>query len=289
MASRPTDEMIQAGMENASDRGFLWRITKDGRSSFLYGTIHVGKMEWVFPGPLVKQALRATDTVALELDDTDASIQERMAKGMESLRKTVLPAMLADRIRHQADLECVSYASIAKLSPELQIEVLTMMVGRRDGLDAAYAIDAALAEIGHGSKKNVVSLETPELQLSMLQMQTPQETVAFVQDGLNEMETGRTRSLLQRIARIWAGSDYAEMSHFFEWCDCLNTEIEREVMKRALDNRNPALADSIDTLHASGKRVFAAVGSLHMFGPVGLPALMKKLGYRVEQADFIQK
>jgi uncharacterized protein len=54
-------------------------------------------------------------------------------------------------------------------------------------------------------------------------------------------------------------------------------------MKRALDDRNPALAEHIDALHQSGKQVFAAVGSLHMFGPLGLPALMAKRGYRVER------
>ena len=66
------------------------------------------------------------------------------------------------------------------------------------------------------------------------------------------------------------------MEHYSEWCDCMNTENERELMKRMLDDRNPKLADRIDALHASGKRVFAAVGSLHMFGATGLPLLMSE-------------
>jgi len=32
--------------------------------------------------------------------------------------------------------------------------------------------------------------------------------------------------------------------------------------------------------------VFAAVGSLHMIGPKGLPALLRQRGYRVEQGEF---
>jgi uncharacterized protein YbaP (TraB family) len=192
-------------------------------------------------------------------------------------------------MRQQAEEACIPYGSIAGLTPEFQIEVLTLMVGRREGLDASYAIDAVLAGIGHGAKKNVVSLETPELQLKLLQMQTPQETVAYVQDSLNELETGRSRTLLRRIAGIWANSDYARMSNFFEWCDCLNTQIEREMMRRVLDGRNPGLAEHIDALHASGKQVFAAVGSLHMFGAIGLPALMEKRGYRVERVDLNQQ
>jgi hypothetical protein len=79
------------------------------------------------------------------------------------------------------------------------------------------------------------------------------------------------------------------MSHFNDWCECLKTEIERDMMKRLLDGRNSNLADRIDELHASGKQVFVAVGSLHMFGPTGLPTLMEKRGYRVEQIDLMPK
>ena len=71
-----------------------------------------------------------------------------------------------------------------------------------------------------------------------------------------------------------------------EWCDCLDTAIEREMMRRLLDDRNPGLADRIDALHRGGAQVFAAVGSLHLFGPLGLPALMEKRGYRVERVGF---
>ena len=57
----------------------------------------------------------------------------------------------------------------------------------------------------------------------------------------------------------------------------------RDSMKRLLDDRNPLLAAAIDKVHAGGRSVFAAVGSLHMIGPGGLPALMRQRGYTVEQ------
>jgi uncharacterized protein YbaP (TraB family) len=278
--------MIQDGTRNARDHGFLWRIIKDGHTSYLYGTMHIGKFDWAFPGPSVMQALRATDTVALEMDMLDPDIRNRLARGMATLRTMALPALLEKRMRQQAEAVCVPYLSVAKLSPEFQITVLTLMTGRWDGLDAAYAIDSVLAGIGHAAGKNMVSLETPEAQLQLLQMKDAQETVAFVQESLDELEMGRSRNLLKRISTMWASADYSEMEHYNEWCDCLNTESERELMKRILDDRNPNLADRIDALHASGKRVFAAVGSLHMFGASGLPMLMSKQGYRVERIEL---
>ena len=282
----PTAEMVQAAMHNPSDHGFLWRISRDGRTSYLYGTIHVAKFDWMFPGPKVSQALRATDTMALELDMLDADIQGRIAKGMAALHSTAMPESLVKRMQQQAEAVCVPYDSIASLSPEMQVTTLSLMVGRRAGLEAEYAIDSVLAQIGHKAKKNVVSLETPEMQLQLLQMKNSQETISFVEDSLDELETGRSLKMLTRIAKIWADAGYSEMEHFDEWCECLNTETEREVMKRALDERNPALAEHIDALHGNGRQVFAAVGSLHMFGALGLPALMAKRGYQVERVNF---
>ncbi|MDO8991116.1 MAG: TraB/GumN family protein [Sideroxyarcus sp.] len=286
VAVQPTPEAVQAGMRNARDHGFLWRISRDGRTSYLYGTLHVAKPEWMYPGPEVMQALREADTVALELDMLNPDIRGRLAAGMAALPNAPLPEHLTKRLRKQADAVCVPYETLAALTPELQIVTLTVMTARWEGLDASYGIDSVLAGIGHGAKKNVVSLETPEAQLKMLEMEDAQESIATVQDGLAELETGGARKLLKRIAQVWASADYAAMARYGEWCDCLNTQTEREMMKRMLDDRNPGLAAGIDDIHADGKQVFAAVGSLHMFGPFGLPALMAKRGYRVERVDL---
>ncbi len=286
VVEKPAPELVEAAKANARDRGFLWRISKEGRTSFLYGTLHVGKLEWAFPGPSVMRALRSVDTVALELDMLDADIQNRLLAGMENMPRTALPEPLVKRLRQQAESMCVPYDTISRLAPEMQIDMLTLLVGRHEGLDASYAADAVLAGIGHGAKKNVVSLETPEAQLQLIQMKDAQQTNALVEDSLEELESGRSLAMLIRIARVWSDANYAEMTHFNEWCECLNTDIEREMMRRLLDERNANLADRIDALHKSGKQVFAAVGSLHMFGSIGLPTLMAKRGYRVERVDF---
>lgn len=282
----PTPQQVNAAGQNARDHGFLWRISKGGHTSYLYGTMHIAKFEWVFPGREVTQALRATDTIALEIDPLDPDMKSRMDNGMKALRNTALPEPLAQRLRNLADTVCVPYAAVSGLAPELQLATLSMFLGREEGLEPSYAIDAILAAVGHGANKNVISLETPESQLKVLQMDTPQETISFVQSSLDEMDKGKGATLTARIGKAWGNSDHAEMSRYEEWCDCLNTDVERKTMRRLLDERNPNLADRIDALHKTGKKVFAAVGSLHMFGPFGLPLLMEKRGYKVARVDL---
>lgn len=287
--TQPPPEIMQEAIRKASDRGFLWRITKNGRTSFLYGTIHVAKFHWMFPGTQVLKAILSSNTMALEMDVMDLDIQSRLAKGMLELPRTALPAALVKRLRIQADANCVAYESLAETSAEMQILTLAIMAGRRDGLEVAYAIDAVLAGIGHSAKMKMVSLETPERQLDLIKIQGRQEIISFVDEGLTELESGRSLKLINRIAKIWADSDYKEMERFPEWCECLKTENERKWMRRALDDRNPDLAKNIDALHSNGKNVFAAVGSLHMFGTTGLPQLMEKRGYLVERVTFEKK
>jgi uncharacterized protein len=281
-----TAESLTAGMKIAKDHGFLWRITKDGRSSYLYGTIHAARTEWMFPGPVTLNALRSSDTLALELDVLDPDVQRRLAASISAQRKEPLPPALARRIERQLKVECADAEVFAKFAPEFQIASLSVMAARRDGLDPANAIDLVLAIVARELGKPIASLETPELQMQALQMPSQAETIDFVSSGLDDLESGRTRPMLNRIAKVWTDGDYAELSRYESWCSCMDTATERAAMKRMLDDRNPQLAASIDTLHTSGTRVFAAVGSLHMIGPNGLPALLRQRGYKVEQGDF---
>jgi len=284
-AQPPSPEAMQAGQRNARDRGFLWRIVKDGRSSWLYGTVHVAKLDWVFPGPKTLQAINASDTVALELDLLDPALQRRMAEAIAARREPALPPALTQRLQRQVQAECIPPEALASLGPILQLATLSSLAGRRDGIDPAYGIDLYIAGLAHAAHKNTVSLETPELQLDTLTNDPDTPLATLVESGLDELESGRARPLLNRLVRIWADADDAELGRYESWCDCLKTDADRRALRRMLDDRNPALAASIDALHSGGKQVFAAVGSLHMMGPKGLPALLAQRGYRVERIE----
>jgi uncharacterized protein YbaP (TraB family) len=281
-----TSESLNAGIRSAKDHGFLWRMTKDGRSSYLYGTIHAAKAEWMVPGPLTLDALQQSDTLALELDVLDPDIQRRLAASIGSQKKEPLPPALVKRIERQMKAQCADAEIFARFAPEFQVATLSVMAARRDGLDPAHAIDLVLAVLARQFGKPVASLETPEMQVQALQMPSQAETIDFVSSSLDDLESGRTRPMLNHIAKVWIDGNFAELARFESWCNCVDTATERAAMKRMLDDRNPQLAAAIDILHSSGTRVFAAVGSLHMIGPRGLPALLRQRGYRVEQSDF---
>jgi hypothetical protein len=281
-----TPERLNAGLSVAKDHGFIWRLAKGGRISYLYGTIHAARTDWMFPGPTVLDAIREVDTLALELDVLDPDVQRRLAASIGPRSGETLPAEIAQRLDRRIAAECLDAATFARFAPEFQVASLSVMAARRDGLDPVNAIDLVLAFLARGLGKPVASLETPEVQMQALKMPSQAETVAFVKAGLDDLEAGRIRPMINRLAKVWLDGNYDELSRYEQWCGCVETAAERASMKRLLDDRNPPIAAAIDNLHSSGSRVFAAVGSLHMIGPNGLPALLRQRGFRIEQGDF---
>ena len=275
-----------AKLGDAADRGFMWRIDKGGRTSYLYGTMHVARRDWAVPGPTLVSAIRASDVLALELDVLDPSIIKRMLAAMAPRQQDALEDPLKARLLAQVKAACLSEQILSVMSPEMASTTLVVMAARRQGLDPAYAIDRSLSELGHRLGRAVVSLETPELQIAALRSHTSAQAKEAIEQTLQSLETGEATPLLLRMADVWAESKYGELNHYEDWCMCMSTEAERALMKRLLDERNPAMAQRIDAMHSSGKRVVAAVGSLHMIGPTGLPQLLAKRGYKVERVEF---
>ena len=267
----------------AVDHGFLWRITRDGHSSWLFGTLHVGKPAWARFGPKVTAALQASDTLALELDPGDPGLTQALA---DPGPPPVLPAALKERLQRAFDRACVDRQSLAGLHPLLQVTSLSVLEARWLGLDPAYAQEHLLLAAARAAGQPVVALETAALQKAALLPETPAEALTSLAQSLTELEDRSGRRVLDRMVRAWAQGDLATLADFERWCECAVTAEDRASMRRLNDERNPALADGIEARHKAGQRVFAAVGALHMTGAAGLPLLLARRGFEVERIAF---
>lgn len=275
-------ELFQQAAAQAADRGFLWKVTRDERTSYLYGTFHAGKAEWMAPGPQVGEALANTDVTALELNPFDPDLQREMASITQGVQRKLSPA-LQTRLQQRWQAECLPAAALGAAPPEVQVLTLTFLAGRRDGLQPSFGTEIMLAVLARRSERSLVSLESASGQMSALLGANDAEASTLVSRTLDELEQGQSRRMLARLAQLWEQGDFQTLERYADWCDCLKTPLDRSQLKKLMDDRNPGLADRFEALHAEGLRVFGAVGSLHMVGPNGLPALLEKRGFRVER------
>lgn len=281
----PTQSELLAGLLGASDRGLLWRITRDGRTSYLYGSIHVGKLAWAFPGPQIRAALMASHIVALEIDVTDPGIAARLTAAAQTATPTIAPG-LHERIARQATAACVPEELLAHLHPVMQAVTLTVLAARWQGLCPRYAQEFVLGGFARAAQRQVVSLESPELQMRALIPRASAKAERLVTQVLDQLEQGVAQRVMARLAAAWERGDLDEIADYARWCECVASDEDRLLMQRLNDDRNPALADSIEALHREGWQVFAAVGALHMSGPQALPALMQSRGFTVQRVPL---
>ena len=274
---------VRAGTAPERDRGLLWRITRDGRSSFLFGTLHVGKPEWRRFGPQLSAALRSTDVLALEIDPTDPALADALAEMQPS---GVLPDALQKRLNEAYARACVAPESLATLHPVLQATMLMVLDARWLGMDPSLAMEQLLATQVRGSGRRVVSLETVAQQKAVLVPADPDDALSVLDTSLTQLENKTSRRVLDRLSQAWEKGDLVTLEDHASWCECTQNKEDKAYMRRLNDERNPPLADGIEAQHKLGKRVFAAVGALHMTGPQALPRLLAQRGFKVERVRF---
>lgn len=278
----PSRDEIQAASKRPADRGFLWRIEKDGRASWLYGNLHVGKPDWYFVGERVRGALRQSDTLALELDMNDPATQAVFA---ERVPRAVMARLLTPerqrRLEQQSAAACLRAAALSALRPVLQVTTLAGLAVRQQGLRMEFGSEQFLAAYARSNQKPLVAIENARGQLQALIGDDEAEENKGVDEALDQLESGQMLDVTARLSQAWAASNLAELDSYRAWCDCVKTPADERALRRLLDDRNPGLADGIAALHGKGQRVFAAVGALHMVGAEGLPGLLAARGFAV--------
>jgi uncharacterized protein YbaP (TraB family) len=222
--------------------------------------------------------------IALELDILDPEIQQQLADPTRfGIKKMTLPPPLKLHMETVAKRVCAPVEILETLHPMMQLITVTIQDARFSGFEMAYGSEMFLAGFSRGAKKRIESLETPALQMHALLAGEAQDVIESVQNGLTLFETGKYRAQTTRLLNAWSTRDLEELQRYEEWCECMVTETDRKYMKGLLDDRNPHLAAGIDKLSRDGRKVFAAVGSLHMIGPHSVPKLLEKMGYKIER------
>lgn len=280
-AVAPTRELIRQAQQQATDRGLLWRLSRGGRESYLYGTLHAGRPDWLALGPQTDAALARTGVLALEINVMDPAVQAALREVTQGPSRR-LPADLMQALRAAWAAECLPVDDLAQGATEFQVTHLAIAQAQRQGLFPLYGAESALLMRSLRTERPVVGLESVQTQLDSLLARSETEAVEMVREALADWRDPRAPQILERLTRAWASGDLQDLETYADWCECLQTPTERETFARLLDGRNPGMANAIERLHAEVS-VFAAVGALHLIGPQGLPALLRAKGFTVSR------
>lgn len=271
------------GAQAPVGRGLIWAVEKDGRTSWLVGSLHLLTADAYPLPPSMLEAFAAADTLIEEADPGELTSPEVTAQLMakafyppgRSLQTELSPEAWR-RVVDRAAKAGLPSAALDRMKPWMIAITLASLDLQRGGFDPALGIDKHFLDRARQVRKPVRMLEGALEQLSMLERLSPQMQEALVREALDGAET--ELSQMTRIAAAWKAGDLSVIERLL-----VDTVKDSPAIYQALiveRNRRwmPALTGCFATA-----RCFVVVGAAHLAGPDGLVAALAAQGYRVRQ------
>jgi uncharacterized protein len=253
---------------------FLWSVEKDGKTSYLLGTIHQGVDAESRLPKIVFDKLDASPAFAMETDLSSATAA--MKKLIEcvgcSLEKELTPAQYK---KLQDVLGKGTVEQIQGMKPMVAATMLSL-----EFMPKTSAMDGVLQARAMRLNKKMVYLENAADAAKVLEKWMDVRALKMMLDDLE----GAKEQMKEMLAADIAGDDTALLAINDEEKDkTLKVYTQAEYDQQQADmlyNRNAAWLPAIEAMHAEGGG-FVAVGTLHLVGPKSVPELLQKKGYKI--------
>lgn len=267
---------------------FMWEAVGPRATVTMIGSIHVGQREF-FPLPApYEEAFATAQALAVEVDLTSAVNQARAAVVLAergslpdslTLRDRLTPAVW-ERLAAAAREYDLPPAAIERRQPGLVAMMLAMLAYMRQGFDPELGIDRHFLDAAHAQGKPVRELESVDRQL---------ELVLDVDDELDDIliaqlleDLDDLAGLTKRMLGAWQGGDAVALDAMLQEQSGDDPRMAAWY-RRLLEDRNVAMADSLDAWLRGDVDVCVVVGAGHFAGERGLVRLLGDRGWTVTQ------
>jgi len=273
----------------AVDRGALFKVTGQGHTQYLFGTMHVGLPAFYPLEARIVDAVKGASTLALEIDP--AQPPEQMAQAMVR-QGMIVPGGAgyermapARRAQLNAALKAAGVEEEAAnvLNPAMVAALISLSQYQKLGYRPELSADAWLAQLARKGKTRILALETVDGQLGQFNKLSSAEQWHFLDESLDNLVSGEELEEARGLVEAWAHADRVAL-------DALVRQVENDasvsgkfMRETLLDGRNGEMADKLAALLKREDRTVAAIGLLHLLGKRGVPALLQAKGYQVER------
>ncbi len=282
----PAKPAPEAVVRPGDGKAFLWEVKSKTNVVYLFGTIHVGKRAFYPLPPQVETALKNSRRLVVEADisNTDglADIDKIINyKTPDSLDKHI-PAALFARLQAQLLRLQIPVDAVKPMKPYLIAGFLSIAEFSKLGYDMNLGVDSYLIAKARDDNKPVLELESQTGQLKMLDGMSPMLQVAFLENAISVLESGRAPDQVTGMVNAWQSGDVALMQ---EVVKAVNKDLRMtdQLDDVLLHSRHDEMVKKIAGFLDGGVPHFVAVGSLHLVGPRGLVEMLKARGFEVKQ------
>ncbi len=265
---------------------FLWEVSSLTNRAYLFGTVHAGKPEW-YPLPkAVQDALADARVLVVEADVTDTAAMGKYGASMsyvppDSLRNHVSADAYARFVRLLPRYRFPE-SQMAQMKPFIAVSLLVFAEWARLGYLPNLGLDAALIKQAKAEDKKIVELEGIDTQMRLMDSLSEKESQLIFEGTLDALESGLTGEQIEGLVKAWQVGDSNAMLEVARKYNSL-VPGAAEFEEKFVWSRHDEMLKKIEGYLNSKERHFIAVGSLHLVGPRGLVAQLRKRGYIVRQ------
>ena len=263
----------------------LWEASKDGRTHYLLGSVHVLRAS-DYPLPAAMQdAYKAAGRVVFEADITalnSPAAQARMLQlGTYPEGKTLfkqLPADVAKKLRAELNERRLPPLLFQQQRPWLVSVALPMIEFQRLGYSPEYGVDQHFDRKARADKKTRGFLETADFQLNLLAGFSEDDQLLFLEKTVDELDG--SKELIEGLMGAWRGGKEAALNELM--VDSM-TEYP-SLHKKLLLDRNAAWLPKLKKWFGEKETTLVVVGAGHLVGEGSVVDLLKKDGWTVTQS-----
>jgi uncharacterized protein YbaP (TraB family) len=263
-------------------RPSLWHVQGRQGDVYLLGSVHILPPDVQWRSPPIQDAIARADVFAFEVPQdkkSQAQVQALIAaKGYlppgQSLRPLLKKSAQAD---FDAALASSGLAPSAVENTRPWLAGLQLLFAQIAKLKFAVenGVDSQLIAEAERAGKPLRYLETIEQQFALLAPDDRALEMEEFEAGLKDLKD--IGGEIQPMVNAWSKGDQKTLDRL------INGDLDRfpKARKALLDDRNKAWVPQIAAMLKEKQTVMVTVGAGHLTGPKGLPALLRKAGYKV--------
>lgn len=257
----------------------LWQVSGNGlkHSSFLFGTFHLMCKEDIHFSTQLKEAVKASDEMYMELDMDDPStlLSSMLYMNMKDGKK------LSDFYTPEEYKKLQTYFTDSLGLPMMLLQrtkpyfLVALLYPKMMNCASPAGVEEELLKIAKEDKKEIKGLETVQFQASVF------DSIPY---GWQAKELMKNIDSFSEYKK-----EFDEMIHLYknQQLDSMQNLLAKSEFGSEkyddllVNNRNKKWVKELNEIMKK-ESVFVAVGAGHLTGKYGLISLLKKEGYRVE-------
>ena len=264
-------------------RGFIWTVERDGKTSWLVGSLHVLTAD-AYPLPAaMEQAFAKAKTLVEEMDINNATSAEMMGivatKGLFTDGQTLeslLPRETYAKLGQRMAATGLPMEMVKMMRPWMVELTLSASEMQRAGFDPELGVDLYYRRKADERKLALSMLETAAEQIDYLAGVPLDVQITQLRKTVEEGDA-EVREV-REIAAAWRAGDAVAIERLL----VKGMKESPAFYQSLLVDRNRRWIPRIESCLATGS-CFIVVGAAHMVGSDGLIAMLRQKGYRIVQ------